>query len=582
MRFSQAAAFFAKIEAESSRTEITKLLAQLLQEATPAEAQKLTYLVLGELRAPYHGTKFNFAEKSVEAVVAELLGLSAEQVRHKVRAVGDFGAVIAQEGSWKPAGDPTVLDVYHALEEFEQISGAGSNEEKSRGFLALLKVVDPLSACFITRIVIQKLRLGFSEMTLIDAFSWMLVGDKSLRDQIEYAFNVSADIGYIVHQLKEHGQAALKSIDIVVGIPIRPAAAERLPTAEAIMEKLGHSVAQPKFDGFRLQVHLKRVGHSVEISFFSRNLLDMSFMFPELRKAFHECKADRLVVEGEAIAFDVETGTYLPFQETVKRRRKYDIEQFAAEYPLKLNLFDLLYYDGVSYLDKPEKERYDKLQKLFGKYPNPQILVAEQREITKTKELEDYFLQEISAGLEGVMVKRPDASYQAGKRNFNWIKLKRSQHGELEDTIDVVVLGYYSGRGKRASFGIGAALIGIFNEEEDRFETIAKIGTGFSDEGWRDLKKRCDALAVKQSPHNVLVAKELQPDVWVSPELVVLVKADEITRSPVHTAGKIKNEAGYALRFPRFVEYRFDKSATEATSIDEIKRMFEDQRVSKT
>ena len=181
------------------------------------------------------------------------------------------------------------------------------------------------------------------------------------------------------------------------------------------------------------------------------------------------------------------------------------------------------------------------------------VQVIEEKQIKSAKELEDYFLAAIAEGLEGIVVKRSDAIYQPGKRNFNWIKLKRQEEGHIEDTIDCVVLGYYAGSGKRAAFGIGAFLVGLFNKKEDRFETVAKVGTGLTDAEWVELKKRCDKIQVSKKPHNVICAKDLYPDVWVTPDIVCQIRADEITKSPMHAAGKEDDALGLALRFPRLM-----------------------------
>jgi DNA ligase-1 len=193
--------------------------------------------------------------------------------------------------------------------------------------------------------------------------------------------------------------------------------------------------------------------------------------------------------------------------------------------------------------------------------------------ITTSQELEAYFIQEIAAGLEGLVIKKPDSVYQAGKRSFNWIKLKYQASEKLQDTLDVVILGYYSGKGKRAQLGIGAFLVGIYNHEDDSYETVAKVGTGLTDSQWIELKKQCDQSAVLKKPNNVICADDLAPMVWIAPELVCEVLADEITISPIHTAGKTKNTLGLALRFPRFVQYRSDKSAIQTTSIEELKTL---------
>ncbi|MGB8367580.1 MAG: ATP-dependent DNA ligase, partial [Candidatus Babeliales bacterium] len=278
-----------------------------------------------------------------------------------------------------------------------------------------------------------------------------------------------------------------------------------------------------------------------------------------------------------AIGYDPNEGTFLPFQETVKRKRKHGIEKAAEEFPLKLFLFDLLYLNGKNLLGETHEQRRKKLEKIVKNVKSDQISLTEEYETRNAQELKEQFVNAIASGLEGLVIKRPDAIYRPGKRNFNWIKLKRQAGGELEDTIDCVILGYYFGKGRRAAFGIGAFLVGVYLKKEDIFQTIAKIGTGLKDEDWKELKKKCDAIQVKKKPINVECAKELVPDIWVSPEIVCTVRADEISLSPLHAAGKTKEKLGFALRFPRFMGYRPDKSPEEATHVSEIKRLYEDQ-----
>lgn len=578
VKFRTVAQVFEEIEKVSGRLKITELLAQLLKSATPKEASIISYLSLGKLHPPYIGTQFQMAEKNLIGVVSELTKFAESTVKEKAKKIGDLGSIL-EEGGWRPKGDLTVTQVYHELKKIEEIAGTGSQSAKIKDLADLLHKLDFLSAKFVARVVVGKLRLGFSDMTIIDALSWMEAGDKSLRKEIEDAYNVCADIGEVAQTLKQDGLKAIKYMKIKVGTPIRPAAAERLPTAQAIIKKLGPCVAQPKLDGFRLQIHLDKTKAHPHIAFFSRNLLDMTYMFPDLKKAVAKLHVKQLICEGEAIVYDPNTGSFLPFQETVKRKRKHGIEQAAEQMPLRVFLFDLLYLDGTSYLNKTHEERRKKLLSIFKNTDKDAVQVVEEKKIDTAKELEAYFYENIAAGLEGLVIKREDAIYQPGKRNFNWIKLKRQEEGHLEDTIDCVILGYYAGKGKRAEFGIGAFLVGVYHKAEDRFETVAKIGTGLSDVQWKQLKKKCDQLAVKKQPKNVYCPKELAPDVWVSPELVCLVRADEITLSPLHTAGKTKEKPGFALRFPRFMGYREDKTAEQATSVKEIKELYKDQFV---
>ncbi|MCK5632822.1 ATP-dependent DNA ligase [bacterium] len=578
LKFSVVAQTFEKIEQVNGRLKITQLLANLLQKATPDEASAISYLSLGRLHPPYIGTQFQIAEKSLISVIAHLTKQSDKAIKQELKELGDIGLLL-QDRVWEQTGDLSVLQVYSALEAIEKISGTGSQEAKVNSLEQLLKNLDVLSAKFVVRIVMGKLRLGFSDMTIIDALSWMEVGDKSLRKIIENAYNICADIGFITKKLKNDGIKALEQMMVRVGTPIRPAAAERLPTAKAIVEKIGDCVAQPKLDGFRLQIHVDKTGEKPKIEFFSRNLLDMTPMFPDLTKAVETLDVKELICEGEAIVFDTNTGSFLPFQETVKRKRKHGIEKAMEKMPLRVFLFDLLYLDGQEYLSKTHAQRRKKMLSLFQDSDKNTVQVVDEKKITTSKQLEDYFNENISAGLEGLVVKREDSVYRPGKRNFSWIKLKRQEEGHLEDTIDCVILGYYAGKGKRARFGIGAFLVGVFNQNEDRFETVAKIGTGLSDVQWVELKKKCDVLSVSDKPSNLVCPKELFPDVWTAPELICLVRADEITVSPLHTSGKTEKDLGYALRFPRFMGYRPDKSADQATTVKEIKSLYKDQFV---
>lgn len=585
MKFKEVTRYFDLIEQESSRTKITVLLAELFKKATPVEASYISYVSLGSLYATHITAQFNFAEKSLLKVIAILLNVSVETVKQRIDTLGDIGLIV-QEGDWTCNGceELTITHVYKKLEDLLIITGTGSQERREEYVLALLQSLDPLSAKYIVRIIIGKLRMGFSDMTLLDAFSWMERWDKSLRPVLEEAYNISVDIGLLIKTLKQDGVDGIKKLSLTPGIPIRPAAAERLPNAQAIIDKIGDCVAQPKLDGFRIQVHIdNRINNREKtpvINFFSRNLQDMSDMFPELRNAVLALDVQTLVAEGEAIAYDIETGSFLPFQETVKRKRKYDIASVAQDFPLKLYLFDILYLNGKSFLDVDHAQRRKVMLDLLDnkKICDQQIIFPiEEKKIHDGNELEAYFEQTVSIGLEGIVAKRSDAVYQAGKRNFNWIKLKRQESGSLEDTIDCVILGYYFGRGKRASFGIGALLVGVKNEHDDSFQTVAKIGTGLSDAEWIAQKKSCDEIKIPQKTHDVDCRKELYPDVWVSPKLVCMIRADEITLSPLHTAGKTEKRAGFALRFPRLMGYRPDKSASEATTIKELSVLYDHQ-----
>lgn len=576
MKFSTLAHYFDQIESESSRIKMTHLLGELLKQADEDEVASIINFSLGQLNPPYKASQFNIAEKNLIKVIAQLAQVSESTVTELAKNKGDIGLVV-ESLAWDQKGHYSVMQVYHHLAQLQEITGTGSQQEKADTLVALLTHLDPVSAKYVVRIIVSKLRLGFSDMTVIDALSWMQEGNKSLKTVIEDAYNICVDLGMIATLLKTKGPQALEHLHMQVGIPIRPAAAERLPNAHEIFKKLGPCVAEPKIDGFRLQVHLNKRGKTPEVSFFSRNLIDMSYMFPDLKDEIVQLSVDDIIFEGEAIVYDAATDTFLPFQETVKRKRKHGIEDAASQLPLKVFVFSIFYLNGTDLLSLPQAERRSIVTQLFSSDTEATYQAIEEVSITSAEQLEAYFNECVSNGLEGIMVKRLDAIYQPGKRNFNWIKLKRTTIGQLEDTIDCVILGYYAGEGKRATFGIGAFLVGVYNPSHDRFETIAKIGTGLSDQAWKEIKKRCDDISLDHMPKNVVVAKELTPDVWVDPALVCEIKADELTISPLHTAHKTDAHLGYALRFPRFIGVREDKNATQATTIAEINRLYKNQ-----
>ncbi|MBI3486431.1 ATP-dependent DNA ligase [Candidatus Daviesbacteria bacterium] len=312
-----------------------------------------------------------------------------------------------------------------------------------------------------------------------------------------------------------------------------------------------------------------------KVRLFSRNLEETTLMFPDLiQGVLNQIKAKSVILDSEALAFNPESEEFLPFQETTKRRRKYDIAEMAKKLPLRAFVFDIMYLNGRSLVDLPLAERIKLLKETIR---GDEVLIPQPGEITSdAKRVETLFDDALTKGLEGLIVKRPDSKYEAGARNFNWVKLKRHSNGELKDTIDCVILGYIFGRGKRAAFGAGALLVGVYDKAKDEFVTVSKIGTGLTDDEWREIHKRADKIKVDKKPARV--NSLLVPSVWIKPEIVIEVLADEITKSPTHTAGKDESGVGYALRFPRLVKFREkDKTAEDATTVKELVEMYEQQ-----
>ena len=563
MTFSELAGYLDRMESTSSRNELVRTLSEIYQHSSADEIQPITYLIQGRLVPFFEPVEIGMGDRLVIASIAQAFDVPAAEVDKLFGRLGDLGLVAAQL-SGRKKGDPiSVAEVHAGLTEIAHAAGAGSVEKKRSTFAALLKQVDPTSAKHLVRIALGKLRLGIGDPTVLDALSFAKKGDRSLRPLLEGAYNRTSDLGLIARTFWSGGERAVNALKVTVGRPIRSQLAERLPNPEAVIKRLGTVDVQPKYDGIRVQIH--KSGKDVRI--FSRNLEDYTVMFAELATAARGLKDKSLILDGEAIAYSSESEEYVPFQLTASRRRKHGIEEAAKELPLSAFIFDILYRDGKDLTELPYDKRLEIVDAVIDGsavlLPAPIIKTDSVEVLTKT--LLDY----ISQGLEGVVVKRPDSPYQAGARNFNWVKLKRHTSGQLNDTVDLVLLGYYFGRGKRAEFGVGALLAGVYDQQKDRFVTITKLGTGLSDVQWREVRKRADKLQVDKKPARV--DSTLVPDVWLKPEVVVEVLADEITPSPRHTAE-------YALRFPRIVSFRGgDKRPEDATTVKEIVEMYRQQ-----
>lgn len=571
MKFTELAAYLDQLEATNSRNELVRILSEVYRASSGDAIEQITYLIQGRLAPFFAPVEIGIGERLLLTAIAMAYQTPKDEVSKLYRQIGDLG-VTAQRLAPKTGREPpSVAEVHQRLSEIASTSGTGSLQRKLDLFAGLLGELDPVSAKHLVRITVGKMRLGIGDPTVLDALSFAKRGDRSLRPVLEAAYNRTSDLGLIARTLWAEDVPGLEALKVTVGKPLRCQLAERLPDPESVIRKLGMVGVQPKYDGFRVQIHKD----ADQVSIFSRNLETMTSMFPELVAAANRLMVESVILDGEAIAYNPESEEYVPFQETTARRRKEGIEEFALRVPLRAFVFDVMYRDGSDLTPLPYEKRFEIVNEVLTE--SDTLLTAPLTKTDSVEVLTRELLDNISRGLEGVVAKRLDSPYQAGARNFNWVKLKRIASGELTDTIDVVLIGYYRGKGKRAEFGAGALLAGVYDSDRDEFVTISKLGTGLSDEGWREIHKRVSTLEVSQKPARV--NSILVPDVWLRPEVVVEVLADEITPSPRHTAGKVGNEPGFALRFPRIISYRSeDKKPEDATTVREIREMFHQQR----
>lgn len=593
MQFTKFANYLQQLENIAARLKMTELLAELFQELSSEEIIQACYLMQGKLVPLYESLEFGLSEKMILRALARILvqqthpganlfgevdpATAEAEVKKIYKKLGDLGLTIEQiknSVNKNQTSHLSIIEVFTKLTEIAQQGGEGSQERKIQSLVQLIKVLDSASAKFVARIILGKMRLGFSQMTMIDALSWAVLGNKNEHDILEEAYNRKADIGRLAQfylTLKNESVAnrtnKLLTIQAEVGVPVIPALCQRLNSADEIMEKMGQVYVEPKYDGMRVQIHFQRSDNPAShlIRAFTRNLEDVSHMFPELQKISELANCTSCVLDAEAIGFDQQTGKLLAFQQTITRRRKHGVAEKAQELPIKFFVFDVLEIDGNSLIDQSLQDRKAILSRLFKANsifnPTPFIIT------NSVAQWHQYHAQQLGAGLEGVVSKQLDSPYRGGRKGWHWVKTKEEEgtSGKLSDTLDLVVMGYFKGTGRRTEFEIGALLCGVV-DDTGQIKTISKVGSGLSEENSLTLLQAIKPLRVATQPAEYIVSKLQLPDVWILPQLVVEVAADEITDSPIHTA-KV------ALRFPRFLKIRTDKSTNQATTLTEIMQL---------
>jgi DNA ligase-1 len=587
--YSVLADFYEKIESITSRIAMTDYLVALFKKTPPSIIDKVIYLTQGQLRPDYEGVELGVAEKLALRALARATGRHVKDVEDMYKQTGDIG-LLAEKlmstsrtgglldfiGTMEPKKELTVSQVYNALLRIAQATGEGAQETKINTLVSLLKDAKPKEARYILRTVLGRLRLGIADMTILDALAIAFTGSKNARDIVEKAYTKHPDLGYIAKLLASQGIDAVASLKIEVGVPILPMLAERLSDPDEILQKLGGKcLAEYKYDGERVQAHKK--GEKVWL--FSRRLENITHHYPDVVEYMKQLKADEAIVEGEIVAYNPDTGEMLPFQELMHRRRKYDVDKAMKEYPVRVYLFDIVYLSGRELIDEPLPDRRQSLEKIVPE-GQENLLLSSAKIIDNSKDLLHFFEQAISDGCEGIMCKSigSDSVYQMGARGWLWIKFKRDYRLEMTDTVDLVVVGAFKGRGKRAGT-YGALLMAAYDPETDTFKTVCKVGSGFTDEDLANLPKMLEPYIL---PHrHPRVFSKMEADVWFVPAVVLEIIGAEITLSPLHTCAlnKIEEGVGLAIRFPRFTgRYRFDKKPEQATTEAELIEMYKSQR----
>lgn len=580
MKYSVIADAYEKIEATSKRLEMTDLLVDLLRNTPKELIGKVAYLTQGRIHPDFVSIEIGVAEKSAIKALVRASGRKETDIEDDIKRTGDIGET-AQKflGSKRQVTffqEPlTVQKVYETLDKMAGASGSGAVDLKLSLLAGLLAAATPKEAKYVMRTATGNLRLGIADMTVLDALAIAYGGGKDTRELVERAYNICSDLGRVAETIARQGIEGIKGFRVSIGEPIRPMLAERLSSPEEILEKLGGKcIAEYKYDGERLQAHKK----GERVTLYSRRLENISSQYPDAVELFKKhVKAREAILECECVAVDPDTGEMRPFQELMHRRRKYGIEKAIEDYPVSLFFFELLYVDGKDLTFEAYPARRKVLEKVIEK--SDRTRTANYVIAKDAGELEKFFQEAIENGCEGLVCKAvgKDSVYQAGARGWLWIKYKRDYKSEMTDTVDLIVVGAFHGRGKRAG-AYGALLLAAYNSQNDTFETVTKCGTGFTDEDLAKLPKMLEKHVVPRK--HPRVNSMLEADVWFEPRVVIEILGAEITLSPIHTCAmdSIRKGSGLAIRFPRFTgNYRVDKAAEDATTANEVVEMYHKQ-----
>jgi len=578
MEFSIISELFEMMEKTTKRIELTNILVELLKKTPKKIIPNVVYLLQGIIRPNFEGVELGIAEKLAIRAISKSAGLPIKKIEDDYREGGDLGLTASNILKIKTqttftAEKITVERVYETLFKIAKLKGKGSQDLKMKHISSLLNDATPLEAKFVLKILLGTLRLGIAENTVMDALAIAFTGKKENRVQIENAYNVSSDLGKVSLIIATDGIDEIKKFKISLFSPIRPMLADRVQSEKDVIKKMPEQfVAEYKLDGERVQIHKQ----SDKIVLFSRRLENITQYYPDIVERIGKTlNVNEGIFEAEIVPINENTGEFLPFQELMHRRRKYKLDKAVSQYPITVNFFDVLYYDKKDCLNLECSERRKILEQIVREdnFSKLEPLMC----VNNENEVEEFLENSINAGCEGLMLKAPSAPYRAGMRGSNWLKLKREYRNELGDSLDLIVIGAYFGKGRRTGL-YGTLLLATYNPEKDNLPSICKVGTGFTDESLDQLYQiLSNKVTLKKNPR---IVSEMEADIWFEPELVLEIVASEITLSPIHKTGLdlIRKSSGFALRFPKFTgKIRYEKAAEDASTGEEVFALYKRQ-----
>ncbi|KAI0825099.1 ATP-dependent DNA ligase [Trametes gibbosa] len=605
---------FALIEATTKRLEKTALLTSFLLLVIRRRAQgdtqsllQAVYLCINRLCPDYEGIELGIGESLLIKAISESTGRSLAVVKADLKKEGDLGLVaMNSKNSQKTLFKPkplTLPTVFKNLREIALSSGHASQNKKVSIITKLLASCLGQEAKYIVRSLEGKLRIGNAERTVLVALAHaaVLAEQESLNKRpnkdkltarleeaaaiIKQVYSELPNYDLVIPALLNVGiDRLIGECKLTPGVPLKPMLAKPTKAIGEVLDKFEGKkfTCEYKYDGERAQVHKLANG---TIAVFSRNSEDMSKKYPDLMEQLPRCikeGTETFVFDAEAVAIDKDTGKLMPFQELSRRKRK-DVKVEDIKVRVCLFAFDLLYLNGEPLLQKDFAARRELLQAHFHPVAG-EFQFATASDCETTDEIQAFLEESVKDGCEGLMVKMLEGElshYQPSRRTVNWLKLKKDYLAGVGDSLDLVVVGAYYGKGKRTNV-YGAFLLACYDADSEEYQTICKIGTGFSDEA---LQAHWDALRPLEmsTVRGDIKVGGAKPDVWLEPKIVWEVLTADLSLSPIYTAAQgLVEERGISLRFPRFIRIREDKAADDATGPEQIAEMYQRQALAQS
>ncbi|MCD7782225.1 MAG: ATP-dependent DNA ligase [Methanosphaera sp.] len=547
---------YEEISVTSAKLEKRDIVAKFLKkisENDPDSIYDITLLLQGKIFPPWSDKKMGVSTNIIIEALSKILGESPKDIKRKLATVGDMGEIteelIKNNKQVTFFKVPlTVKKVITNLRNTVDFSGHNSQSKKINMILELYTSASPLEAKYITRTITEQLRIGVGEGILVDAISKAYNIDKEIIDR---AYMLSNDLGEVASRTLESVES-VKSLSITPGKPIKPMLAQLSPGIKESIEEMGEVLCETKYDGIRVQIH----HYDSNTKIFTRRLENVTEALPEIVEYIESALPDvDFIVEGEVIA--TQDNKPISFQYILQRvKRKYDIDKMRDEIPLKVFLFDVLYYDNKTIAEEPLISRRELLEKIVTTSDNVELSTKKIVTPDNVQDAIDLFNWSVESAHEGIMFKAINSPYSPGKRGKNMLKYK-----PIRETLDCVITGGSYGKGRRAKF-YGSYLLSILDDETGEYKTLVHAATGLDDELLESLTKRMKKLVIKEEDGSLLF----------KPEVILEVAFSEIVESNEY-------ETGYSLRFPAIIKVRDDIGLDQVDTVSKLKQILELQNV---